>query len=51
VVAIGACGLLGVALPALAVAALVAAVLVALIAAETVAGRRRRAAHTAPAHP
>ena len=51
VVAIGVCGLLGVALPALAVAALIAAVLVALIAAETVAGRRRRAVRAAAAHP
>jgi low temperature requirement protein LtrA len=51
VLAIGACGVLGVVLPALAVAALIVAVLVVLIAAETVAGQRRRAAHAASAHP
>jgi low temperature requirement protein LtrA len=40
--AIAVCGVLGRALPALAVAALIAAVLVALIVAETAAGHRRR---------
>jgi low temperature requirement protein LtrA len=51
VLAIGACGVLGVVLPALAVAALIVAVLVVLIVAETVSGQRRRAAHAASAHP
>jgi low temperature requirement protein LtrA len=51
VLAIGMCGVLGIALPALAVATLIAAVLVVLIGAETVAGLRRRAAHAVAAHP
>jgi hypothetical protein len=51
VLAIAMCGVLGSALPALAVAVLIAAVLVVLIAAETVAGQRRRAAQSASAHP
>jgi low temperature requirement protein LtrA len=51
VLAIGACGVLGIVLPALAVAALIDAVLVVLIAAETIAGQRRRAADAASAHP
>jgi low temperature requirement protein LtrA len=51
VLAIAMCGVLGSALPALAVAVLIAAVLVVLIAAETVAGQRRGAAQSASAHP